>query len=323
MARLASERGEAEPQQPGLPGIEPETEEPTAEVAGDPDVDGGEVGEPDEAQGELDPDSEAVEEDGAAEPEEEASTGELESELEAERERVKHLQAELSRQTANRKERERLAEEGRTKVLQLGHALQDRLRDAESLAGYGLQGAQNALQQLQNVNPTTLTQDQFAQYQQQLQQAQGALHMHNQVMERAQKQRQDAEAMIKQREAEIGLAQIQSHISDWNGERYQQIADTAGEYGYTAQEFADNTDARLVIVLNELQQYKQAAQAVGQKVSKTKKTQPPKRRANREQARNADGKFAKAQREFQETRPGTRGSFAKMKAQQLATERRR
>jgi hypothetical protein len=178
------------------------------------------------------------------------------------------------------------------------------------------------LQQLQQVNPATLTQEQFGQYQQAYQQAQMQVSQHTQLIEQIKSERDDTRTKQKEREAEIARERLKVRIPDWSGEKYQALGKLAEEFGYAPKEFFDTTDHRLIILLNEVAASKDAAKVVEKKVAKTK-TKPPRTSSARPQDRNERGQFKKAQAAFNETRPGTKGSFAAMKAAQLAAEKAR
>ena len=125
---------------------------------------------------------------------------------------------------------------------------------------------------------------------------------------------------MKEREAEIARERLKTRIPDWSSDMYRSLGELAQEYGYSAEEFFESTDYRMVLMLNDVAKSREAANVVTESVKKTKQS-PPRHRAARAQERNAKGQFTSAQKDFMETRPGTKGSFAAMKAAQLRAER--
>jgi len=309
MDRLASERvgSEASP-------------EPTEEPTGDPEVaedalEDGELDNTVDTEGELDPDAEALEGDPV-----DGETLEVSAEYTELEERYKSLEQEFSRVTANRKEIESSLDDAKSKASEALYAIEDKYEESERVAEYFVGMANQQLQQLQQVNPATLSQEQFGQYQQAFQSAQMQVNQHNQLVEQIRAQRDETRTKQKEREAQIARERLKVRIPDWSGEKYQALGKIAEDYGYSPKEFFDSTDHRLIVLLNEVAASKDAAKVVENKVAKTK-TKPPRTSSARPQDRNERGQFKRAQNTFNETRPGTKGSFAAMKAAQLAAER--
>lgn len=312
MERLAAERSEPVETNEATP---ESIEEP---VQGDPEIDEGyEDGIDDtvDTEGELDPETEAEDGDPV-----DGETPEVSAEYTELEEKYKSLEQEFSRVTANRKEIERSLDEAKSKASEALYAIEDKFNEAEQIADYFVGMANQQLQQLQGINPATLTQEQFGQYQQAFQQAQFQVQQHNQLIEQIKNEREATRSKQKEREAEIARERLKVRIPDWSGEKYRALGELASEYGYSEKEFFDSTDHRLILLLNEVATGKEAAKVVEKKVAKTK-TKPPRHASARPQERNERGQFAKAQREFAESRPGTKGSFAAMKAAQLRAER--
>ena len=310
MERLAAER-------PVEEAIAEPIEEP---VLGDPEVeeapeDG--IDDTVDTEGELDPETEEAEEGDPSEDGETPEVSEEYTELEA---KYKSLEQEFSRVTANRKEIERSLDEAKTKASEALYAIEDKFGEAEQIADYFVGMANQQLQQLSQINPATLTQEQFGQYQQAYQQAQLQVQQHTQLVEQIKQEREETRKTQKDREAEIARERLKVRIPDWSGEKYRALGELATEFGYSEAEFFDSTDHRLILLLNEVATGKEAAKVVEKKVTKTK-TKPPRTASARPQERNERGQFKKAQQEFNETRPGTKGSFAAMKAAQLRAER--
>jgi len=311
MERFAQERGESY--------VEPTPEATEEPVEGDPEVveEIIEDGDDDavDMEGELDPDAEAEEGDPADEETPEVSAEYMELE-----EKYKSLEKEFSRVTENRKAIEASLEEQVVQATELYESLNDKFSEAEQYTEYFAGMANQQLQQLAQVNPATLTQEQFGQYQQAYQAAQLQAQQHSQLLEQLRTERESVTAQQKEREAKIARERLKVRIPDWSGEKYRALGEVAKDYGYSEKEFFDSTDHRLIVLLNEVAASKDAAKVVEKKVTKTK-TKPPRQGNARPQERNERGQFKRAAQEFAQSAPGTKGSFAAMKAAQLAAER--
>lgn len=309
MERFAQERGESY--------VEP-TPEASEEPTGDPefveDIEDGDDSAVD-MEGELDPDAEAYEGDPA-----DGETPEVSAEYMELEEKYKSLEKEFSRVTENRKAIEQSLDEAKSKASEAMYAIEDKFGEAEQIAEYFVGMANQQLQQLSQVNPATLTQEQFGQFQQAYQAAQMQVQQHNQLIEQIRTERDSTREKQKEREAEIARERLKVRIPDWSGEKYRALGEVAKDYGYSEKEFFDSTDHRLIVLLNEVAASKDAAKVVENKVTKTKTKQPRQGNA-RPQERNERGQFKRAQQAFNQNKPGTKGSFAAMKAAQLAAER--
>ena len=311
MERFAQERGESY--------VEPTPEATEEPVEGDPEVVEEIIEDGDDSavdmEGELDPDAEAEEGDPA-----DGETPEVSAEYMELEEKYKSLEKEFSRVTENRKAIEASLEEQVVQATELYESLNDKFSEAEQFTEYFAGMATQPLQQLSQVNPATLTQEQFGQYQQAYQAAQLQAAQHSQLLEQLRTERESVTAQQKEREAKIARERLKVRIPDWSGEKYRALGEVAKDYGYSEKEFFDSTDHRLIILLNEVAASKDAAKVVETKVTKAK-TKPPRQGNARPQERNEKGQFKRAQQAFNEGKPGTKGSFAAMKAAQLAAER--
>lgn len=291
--------------------------EPTEEPDGDPLE--GETGSDDpgheEELDDLDPESGADDgdpEDGEFEPDERYK------ELE---EKYKSLESEFSRLTAHRKEREQTIDRLTTEAVQFKQEIEDSYAQAQNLTQAIAGAATQRLNQLQSINPGNLSQEQFVQWQTQLQQANHEAQQLNGFAQHIQAQLKEQREATLRREAAIARERLKSRIPDWSGERYRELAAVAEEYGYTPEEYFSSTDHRLILILNELSQSKEATKVIEKK--KQEKPKPPRNSSGRAPDRGQDGKFRSAERAFNEATPGTKGSFAAMKAAQLKAERQR
>ena len=315
MERFAQERGESY--------VEPTPEAIEEPVAGDPEVveesleDVIEDGDDNavDMEGELDPDAEAEEGDPA-----DGETPEVSAEYMELEEKYKSLEKEFSRVTENRRAIEAGLEEQVVEYTEANMSLKDKLEEVEQYSEYFAGMANQQLQQLSQVNPATLTQEQFGQYQQAYQAAQLQAAQYSQLMEQFRTERESKMAEQKEREAKIAKERLKIRIPDWSSEKYRALGEVAKDYGYSEKEFFDSTDHRLIVLLNEVAASKDAAKVVEKRVAKTK-PKPPKSATARPAERNALGQYQKASREFNEVKPGTKGTFAAMKAAQLRAER--
>ena len=310
MSRLQAEREDAP-----VEATTPEVEEP---VTGDPEAEGGPVGDIDDTdntEAVLDPEAEASEGDPA-----EGEVAEVSPEYTELQEKYKSLEAEFSRVTTNRREIESSLDEAKAKSVQFQHQLDDKYKEAEQYVEQFAGMANQQLQQLSQVNPSQLSQEQYAQFQQAFQQAQMQSAQINQLLEQIRQSMQETREANKQREAEIARERIKTRIPDWSSEKYKALGEIAGEYGYSQDEFFNSTDYRMIVMLNDVLKGREAAQVVSNKVAKTK-SNPPKNRSARQQDRNAQGQFVSARDQFFSSAPGQKGSFAAMKAKQLRAER--
>jgi chromosome segregation ATPase len=310
MSRLQSEREDAP-----VTATTPEAEEP---IVGDPEVDGepvGEIDDTDNTEAVLDPEAEALEGDPV-----EGEVAEVTPEYTELQEKYKSLEAEFSRVTANRREIESSLDNAKAESVRYQHELQDKYKEAEQFVEHFAGMANQQLQQLSQVNPSQLSQEQYAQFQQAYQQAQMQSAQFQQLSEQVKQSLEETLKANKMREAEIARERIKTRIPDWSTEKYKALGDIAGEYGYTSDEFFDSTDYRMILLLNDVQKSREAAQVVGKKVAQTK-SNPPKNRNARQQDRNAQGQFTSARDQFYSSNPGQKGAFAAMKAKQLRAER--
>ena len=268
-----------------------------------------------DTEGELDPDAEALEGDPA-----EGETPEVSPEYTELEEKYKSLEREFSRVTDNRKAIEKSLDDAKVKASEALYQIEDKYSEAESVADYFVGMANQQLQQLSQVNPATLTQEQFGQFQQAYQAAQMQVQQHTQLVEQIRSNREETRSKQKDREAEIARERLKVRIPDWSGEKYRALGEIAKDYGYSEKEFFDSTDHRLILLLNEVASGKEAAKVVESKVAKTK-PKPPRQSNARPQERNERGQFRRAAEAFNSAAPGTKGSFAAMKAAQLAAEK--
>lgn len=313
MERLAAERGDAEPQ---VANPEPTEELEYSDPEGGEALEDG-VDDAVDTEEEFDPESEAV--DGDPEDGEPLEVSQEYKELE---DKYKSLEAEFSRITANRKEIEASLEVARTESVRMRQDLESKFEEAEQVANYYADMANQQLQQLSAVNPATLTQEQWGQYQQAFQQAQMQSQQNAYLLEQIRQKRNETLETAKKREAEVARERLKVRIPDWSSEKYNKLGEVAKDYGYSPEEFFETTDHRLMILLNEVAASKEAAKVVQNKVEKTK-PKTPKHANARTQERNAKGQYAKAAQTFQNAPPGSKGTFAQMKAAQLKAERER
>ena len=310
--RLAAER-EAKEQ-----AVAPEQELPEAELQMESTEEGDLVDVVDDS------DNVALDEEPTDEEELEAeSTSEDGAEEDSEgsewRSKYEELEKEYRRATSHNKERDEFYATAQTEFVKMRHDFEDTLGEAKRQAEFFGGIATQQLHQLQSVNPATLPPEQQSQYYQQLNMAtQQAQHM-QQALERVKTQEQEHRDLMKRREADIARAAIKSRIPDWDNQVYANIGEIAQEFGYSSEEYAEMTDARFILMANEIRKVRKPGEAV-KKTTQQRKTNPPRSRAAKSQQRNSKGQYIKAQEAFMKN-PGEKGAFAAMKAQQLRRER--
>lgn len=231
-----------------------------------------------------------------------------------------NLEAEFTRRNANRKEIESNLDLAQAQAVEMRHQWEDQMGEAKRQAEFFTGMATRQLQQLQNVNPATLAPEQQGQYYQALNQATQQSQQLASQFEMIKRQEAEAREAARKRESEVSLLRLKTRIPDWGQEKYSAFGELAAEFGYSQEEFFDTTDHRMMLLLNEVSEARVAGEAVKQTIKK-RKSNPPKSRSARPSPRNDKGQFTKAKQSFYDN-PGKKGSFAEMKALELARERK-
>ena len=252
---------------------------------------------------------EPTDEDGAEE----------ESEADDYKTKYETLEKEYRRVTANRKQIEQDRADEAEAFVRMKHDYTDTHAQLVQQAEFYANLPKQQLQQLQQVNPATLQPEQQAQYYQAVnaatQQAQFLEQQLNGIREEGSKR---LEAM-KQREAELASARLKASIPEWSNEHYRELGNVAVNNGFSAEEYSQITDPRIIELLHKEWKASKASEAVKNTV-KQRKANPPRSRSANQQPRNSRGQYEKARREAQ---PNQRGSHARAFAERLRMERER
>jgi hypothetical protein len=234
--------------------------------------------------------------------------------------RFKDTQRELTRVNEERRERESEQAQIIESAVALRHEFEDQLDVARRHAAVYTESFNQQIAQIEQafqtgqIEPDKL--GEARQYHQSL------IQQRNQIQQQVQQlEAMDADVKQKERErkAEIARLRLSRTIPNWSRETYQQIAQYAQERGFSAKEFAETTDARLIELLHDSMTLRKAGKNVQRVRQKQRQRQP--NRTAREQPRSADGRFKQAQQQFREN-PNTRGAFANMKLADLQRQRR-
>lgn len=199
---------------------------------------------------------------------------------------------------------------------------QARGEEVQQVSGFFKSLAKANVQQLEQIDPSKLNQEQFAAWKQQLDAAKaGEQQLMGYIDKITQTTRENREKMLDhqaQESAEI----LRSIDRRWSNEFYGQLRDFAVETGrFTKEEFADLTDWRTFEGLIALFDMQQAQKNVKEK-RETKEPPTKRRKRNRKQARNQRGQFQNAEQAVrQSTNAKQDGSLRSYFQQKLAAER--
>jgi hypothetical protein len=239
------------------------------------------------------------------------------------RKRFEDAQAELKRQTANRRE----IEEGfrtRTEALaKAAHEIEDRMQGVEQASQFYASIAENGVKQFDSINWQEL-QSRPEEYQAMRARFQSAMQYRDQMasaLGAVQKTHEEQREQLMQRQAEVSRDILKSTIPDWGNELYATLRDHAvNELNYTADEVNDITDWRFMKMLHRDYERAKAKDTVTR--VKRKKQASPDGTRNKPQPRhrNARGQFQTARQHAFEN-PGDKGSFREAMARKLQAER--
>jgi hypothetical protein len=235
--------------------------------------------------------------------------------------RYTDTQAELTRVNQHRQELDTDHADMMAGTLQLRHTLEDKLSEVENSSGYILNGLSGQIANMEQAfSSGQIDPEQMANARNHYQQLVNNRNQMQQHLAGATKQRDDATAMRKQREAEITRIRLQRTIPNWSREKYAEMREFATQRGYTQEEFNDVTDHRLFELLHDSMQLRSASDTVSN-VQRKRKADAPRGRGGRA-PRDKQGRYEKSRKEFHDN-PNQKGRFAAMKAQELAKERGR
>ena len=234
--------------------------------------------------------------------------------------KYRSLQQEHSRVTAHRKQIEQDFSDGIAENITFRHQLEDLNTQANKRAEFFLGLANQQVQQLENMDWSQVPPDKMAAVKQRYQKAVTDRDQLVQVLQATQTESQNALEQVKKREAEIARNQLARRIPEWSNDHYMKLRDHANALGYTADEFNDITDWRIIDLIHKDYSSQQAVKSV-QQVKRKRKARVPRNRNARPQPRSADGRYRKSRDEAFDN-PGDKGSFREMKMRQMERERR-
>ena len=183
-----------------------------------------------------------------------------------------------------------------------------------------MDAAQGNLDQLKQVDPTGLTQDQYAMYQQNLRQAQGQNDHWAKMFTEANQGLKAKFEEFQKAQADESVEVLRGIEPRWNEHFYGDLKEFAVETGrYSDEEFKTIADWRTIEGLIALRDAETATQTLEKVKTKSKPNQ--RRRRARARNRNATGQFQSAKEAVMASTGAKKdGSFRAMKLAQLRAE---
>jgi hypothetical protein len=227
-----------------------------------------------------------TEEDGTPEEDDEGEDGY--------EERYKELQATY---TETSQELAELRTQRATEVAeytQASHALSDKYGEAEQISGYFQNMAAQELTQLQQVNPQTLNQEQFAQWQQAMNAAGNRVQHFNTAVADVKDKAEGARKQTLARQVEIARRRLDMSIPNFD-EEYSKIGEFAVSRGVDQKVFQDITDPVLIEMIHEARTLSETPDVIE---NLTRKTQAKKSKTRNAVARDTKGRYKAADRDF-------------------------
>ena len=310
-------QGEADPE----PGKPEDLSEQSAED-GNPDDDS-QGFEDDQDAGDADEEQADLEEGALADDEEPADDSELEEVEAADHDwekRYTDLEKKFREVTANRKAIEGEMTETIESNIRARHELEDLTAQVQTHADYYLGLANQAVNQWENFDWSSLEPEQKAAAKQQYAAAERYRDQLLSDLQVTAEQVKQAQNQVKQREAEIAKRILKASIPQWGDEHYAKLRDKAANLGYTPEEFNEVTDHRFIQLIHRAWEQDQAAESV-QNVQRKRKAKRPGNQNARQPERNERGRF-KQQAERHRENPGNREHTREFFRQKLAAERK-
>lgn len=235
--------------------------------------------------------------------------------------RYKDTQAKLTSVTEDRKDRDAEYADMMAGSLQLQYDMEDNLKKAKQYTGFYVDGIQGQIHNMERAfNSGQIGPEDMQAARQQYQQLQGQQQQLQARLTQIETTEREATQVKKRRQAEITRVRLQRTIPGWGQAKFREMQAEAATRGYSAEEFAEQTDHRFFEMLHDSIQLRSAGDAIGE-ITQRKRPKPPRGRRNAQTPRNSRGQYEKAQRDFHDN-PNQKGRFADMKAKQLARERR-
>lgn len=265
-------------------------------------------------EAEIDSDAELEESEEAEEDE----RGETIETLRAEKLKVEQA---LSRVTENRKKIEQDFSDGIAANTRLKFDLEDTIEQQKAQGQVWLHMANQQVQKYENLNWSQVPPEKLGAYKQQATQAMNQRDQIMQVYSGLEEKSKQARELAKDREAEVSRNWLSTNIPNWGNELYSKLGEHATSLGYSAEDFQDITDFRIMNMIHKDFEKQQAVSKV-QRVKTQQKARAPRNRNGRPQPKNAKGRFTSARKEAF-SKPGDKESFREMKLRQMQAERGR
>jgi len=196
-------------------------------------------------------------------------------------------------------------------------SVEDKLVEAEQVAGFWSNVAQQELQQLHQVQVQGLNQEQYANYQQALATAQQKAGYLNQALENTQKQSMAVKDENMRRVVAASKAELSTSIDNFN-EVYPDIGKFAVDSGVNPKVWQEITDPGLVKILYKAMQASAAPDAIETAVTKTK---AKKQRTQNLRARDEGGRYKQADKAFRTAKTPRDRKAAYLSREQSRMER--
>lgn len=230
--------------------------------------------------------------------------------------RYKDTQSDYTRLAQERAQEREESAKSIEQNIRLRHALEEKSADVEKHGQFLLSLLNQNVAQYEHLDWDSMPVEQKAQKRREYEMALNSSRQMQNAMTQITAQNQQYAQEAKQREAEVSKEVLRRTIPNWGNEHLMTLRDHAVQnVGFTAEEFDQITDHRLVRLIHDNWDAKQALAKV-QEVKRQGKKRAPKRGA-KPQERNAQGRFNNAKRNFREGK----GSFQDMTAQRLKNER--
>jgi hypothetical protein len=175
--------------------------------------------------------------------------------------------------------------------VQATQGLDDKYAEAEQMAGFYVNLAGQELAHLNQYSPQNMTQEQYAQWQQQMNAAQGRKQQFEQRLGMVKAQADEARGNEQSRAVAVSRARLERSIDNFD-EAYPKMGEYAVSRGVSPKVFQDITDPALIELINDAMKLSEAPDTID---VVSKKTKAKKLKANNREVRDEKGRFKKRQ----------------------------
>lgn len=281
------------------------------ELENDGQLDDGEYEDDDDSAGDL--------EDEAPDSDEDADSDE--DEAVDWKQRFEDTQAAFTELSQERAEIEQQYGEMSSETLQYRFQLEDALAEVEQRAEFLRNTMAGNAQQYQNINWSQVPSDKVAEVQQAQQRALAMQQQAEQMFEQVQAQVKAQKDTVAKREAAIAKVRLARTIPGWGDKDqnpYGKIREFAVARGMDVNEFNRITNPVLIEALHAQMGIEESKKTVSRK--RKRKPKAPRQRRGRQQERNPQGQFTKAQKDY--AKNPTREGHENMMLAKLKRERK-